>query len=277
MKKQMIGLLSIFAALFIFVGCSNSNDGSVQSNNGNEGNDSQKETVTLTFNTNPGYAPFEYLDKGEIVGFEIDLLNAMAEAGGFNVNIKDMGWEAQFIELDNQSVDGVMSSVTITPKREESYTFSKPYFENYVVILVPKDSTITSATDLTADMNIGVLSGSTSQFAAEAIFGENAKNIKRYEDNPLAILGLKNNEVDVVICDELVASYHIKNNPNDNLKVVEDRTNFEAEYYGVCLQKNSPHQEMINNALKTIVDNGKYAEIYQAWVGEEPNLDYMNE
>ena len=46
---------------------------------------------------------------------------------------------------------------------------------------------------------------------------------------------------------------------------------------GFVCKKNSPHQEMINNALKTIVDNGKYAEIYQAWVGEEPNLDYMNE
>lgn len=273
--KKIYGLLCVLAALFVFVGCGGG-DEKTKPVEPKENNDQQEEKVTLSFNTNAGYAPFEYLDKGEIVGFEIDLLKAMAEAGGFEVNIKNMGWEPQFIELQNKTVDGVMSSVTITDERKESYSFSNPYFENYVVIMTKEGSTIASAKDLTEDMSVGVLSGSTSQDAAEAIFGENAKNIKRYEDNPLAILGLKNNEVEAVICDELVAYYHIKNNPNDALKVTEDRENFSAEYYGVCLQQDSQHVDMVNNALKTIVENGKYAEVYEKWVGEQPKLDFMN-
>lgn len=271
--KKIYGLLCILAALFVFVGCSG---GEEKTNTDAPKDDTQKqeETVALKFDTNAGYAPFEYLDKGEIVGFDVDVINAMAEAGNFTVDLKNIGWEPQFIELSNKTVDGILSSVTITPEREKEYTFSKPYYENRVVIMVNEGSAVASGKDLTADMKIGVLSGSTSQIAAEKLFGTNAANIQRYKDNPLAILALKNKEVDAVICDIAVAQLHILNNPADKMTLIDDPETFESEFYGICLQKDSQHKEMIDNALQTIIDNGKYAEIYKKWFGEEPVLDF---
>jgi len=93
--------------------------------------------------TDATYAPMEYLnEKGEIVGFDIDFVKALAEELGIEVEFKNIGWEPLFPAVQNGEVDFAVSSITITDERKENNDFTEPYFYANQLILVPEDSNI---------------------------------------------------------------------------------------------------------------------------------------
>lgn len=99
--------------------------------------------------TNAEFAPFEFMDtNNNVQGFDIDLLNAMAKAGGFRVEYKHQPWDSLFAALGNGDVDILASAVTITDERKQSMDFSDPYYKITQVILVPQGKDIKSAEDL---------------------------------------------------------------------------------------------------------------------------------
>ncbi len=86
----------------------------------------------LRIGTNAEFAPFESLnEKQEIHGFDIDLLNEMAKAGGFKVEFKHTPWEGIFAALGNGDVDVVASAVTITEDRKKNHGFHRPILQNH--------------------------------------------------------------------------------------------------------------------------------------------------
>lgn len=125
-------------------------------------------------------------------------------------------------------------------------------------------------------MKVSVQNGTTGQAALEKMFGK-SENIKKYENNVLAIQALLNGEVEAVVADNAVVQEYEKNNPDKKLVTISDKENFESEFYGIIFPKDGEHQEEINKAMKKIIDDGKYAEIYKKWFGEEPNVDVLKQ
>ena len=98
--------------------------------------------------TDAAYAPFESQDeKGNLVGFSIDLMRAVATKGGFEIRFVNTPWEGIFNALAQGDRDIVISSVTITDKRHETMDFSDPYFDARQLIAVRKDSTVAKFED----------------------------------------------------------------------------------------------------------------------------------
>ena len=98
---------------------------------------------------NAEFAPFESLDSaGNVEGFDVDLMNAMAKAGEFKVEFKHQPWDSLFPALKNGDTDIVISGVTITDERKQSMDFTDPYFEITQVVLVPKGKKVASSDDL---------------------------------------------------------------------------------------------------------------------------------
>ncbi|WP_102347776.1 basic amino acid ABC transporter substrate-binding protein [Bacillus sp. Marseille-P3661] len=242
---------------------------------GDQQEPASKEKVIV--GTNAFFAPFEFMETGKVVGFDIDLISAVLDEAGYEYEIQNNGWEALFQNVQNESVDIGASAITITDDRKQSYDFSSPYFEARQMILVPEGSDIKGYSDLN-DKLIGVQNGTTGDFAAQEILGEKSTNVKKYEDAPTAIMAMLRGETDAVIADNAVVKYYITSNPDQKVVAIDDAENFESEYYGILIQKgNEQLKTDVNAALKTIMENGKFTEIYKKWMGEEPNLEALKQ
>jgi glutamine transport system substrate-binding protein len=256
MKKMKLLLVAMMVGvLAIAAGC---------------GNDEEKIKVA----TDAAYAPFEYMDKGEIVGFDIELLAAVMEEAGIEYEVENTGWEALFAALDSKTVDLSISGISITEKRKQDYEFSSPYFESVNMVVYPESLKIYGMQDLMGK-KIGVQNGTTGQIAVEKVLGENHPSINKYKTTALAFMAMKNGEVDMVVTDNTVVAEYVKNNPNEKLKTFTDPTLFTPEYYGLAMPKGSDLKADIDAGLKKVIESGKYAEIYKKWFGVEPNVDVL--
>jgi polar amino acid transport system substrate-binding protein len=142
----------------------------------------------LTVGTDAAYAPFESLNGDKIVGFDVDVLDAVMKEAGLDYKLKNTGWDPLLIGLQNKEVDAGISAMTINEKRKKSYDFSSPYFESINMILTKEGSSIKSAKDLEGK-KVSVQNGTTGQEALEKMFG-NSENIKKFDSNVLAIQAL---------------------------------------------------------------------------------------
>jgi glutamine transport system substrate-binding protein len=269
--KRVSSYMFIFMAAFMLVlgGCGTSQDSKDQTNNTGSGEENKK---TLRVVTDAAYAPFEYQDKGEIVGFDVDFIKAVAKEAGYEVEMVNVGWDPLFVEIDKKIADIGISSITINDDRKQTYDFSLPYFLSTNKILVPEDSEVKTAADLVGKV-VAVQKGTTGQEAVEAVLGKNHKDIKKFEDNNLAILELINGGADAVVADNGVIESYAKNNPDQKLVVHGDSDTFAAEYYGLLFPKGSELKAEFDAAIKTVFENGTYEEIYKEWFGQAPDLE----
>ncbi|GAA0487785.1 basic amino acid ABC transporter substrate-binding protein [Salinibacillus aidingensis] len=231
---------------------------------------SGEELKELTIATDAAFAPFEFMDKGEVTGFDVDFATAVLKEAGYKANFDNVGWETMLQNIVNEKADLGVAGITITDERKETYDFSKPYFESTQLILVPEDSQISSVEDL-KDKNVGVQISTTGAEAAQKIFGKNSDQIHQYDQVPLAIMAMQQNDVDAVIVDNAVAQEYLKNNPDAEIKIVKDKNAFESEYYGFMFPKGSDLVDEINQAMETVMENGTYDEIYKEWFGQKPD------
>ncbi|MGN1400095.1 MAG: transporter substrate-binding domain-containing protein [Bacillus sp. (in: firmicutes)] len=270
MKKKVSYLfLAMMAVFAVLAGC-----GSSETSGGEAAEDKKKETLKVV--TNAAYAPMEYMDKGEIVGLDADFIKAVAEEAGYEIDLQHIGWDPLFIEVESERADLAVSSITIDDDRKQKYEFSVPYFLSTNKILVKEGSDIQSAEDLKGK-TVAVQTGTTGHYAVEKVVGKNSKDIKKFEENTLAIMELVQGGADAVVADNAVIEEYAKNNPNEKLVVVEDEDAFEAEYYGIMFPKGSELKEDFDKAINRLFDNGKYEEIYGKWLSRDANVDKLKE
>jgi glutamine transport system substrate-binding protein len=270
-KKRLMVIWGIVLMLTVILSAC----GSSEEKSGDTETNKEEEKKTLRVVTDAAYAPMEYQDKGEVVGFDIDFVKAVAEEAGYELEIEHVGWDPIFVEIESKRADLAVSSITINDDRKQSYDFSVPYFQSTNKILVPEGSDIKSAEDLKGK-KVAVQNGTTGQMAMDALLGKNHGDIKKFEDNNLAIMEMESGGADAVVADNMIVEEYAKNNPDKNLTVVEDGT-FESEFYGVLLPKDSELVDEVNTAINAIIDNGTYSEIYQKWFGNEPNIEVLKE
>jgi glutamine transport system substrate-binding protein len=266
MKKfKIITTFMVIALLLLLSACGTSKtSGSAAS--------SAKKTLRVV--TDASYAPFEYMDKGQITGFDVDFINAVAKEAGYNVNVENVGWDPLFVEIKGKTADFGLSAITINDDRKQTYDFSTPYFLSKNEILVPKNSDIKSAADLKGKV-VAVQNGTTGQDAVEAIIGKNNSNLKKFKNNNLAIMELKSHGAAAVVADNTVVEQYVKNNPNDNFVVIPDDTAFQKEYYGLMFPKGSKLKAEFDKAIKKALDDGSYTKVYQKWFKVNPDLSTL--
>lgn len=217
----------------------------------------------LRAGTNAEFAPFEYTaNDGKIIGFDIDILNAMAKAGGFEVQWHHQPWDGIFASLSTGDNDVLASAITITDERKQSMDFSDPYFEITQVVLVPEGKNISSVEDLKNVGKVGVVTGQTGDLAMQKLLGATDERIARFESLPLVLKEVENGGLDAVVSDSAAIRNYVKNNGTKGFKIIEI-DDFDQELYGFAVNKgDSENLQLLNNALKTIRENGEYDRIY---------------
>jgi glutamine transport system substrate-binding protein len=225
----------------------------------------------IKFATDATYAPMEYMDMDKITGFDIDFLAEVMKEAGIAYDIKNIGWDTMLESVkQGKEYKGGISSVSITDERKETYDFSAPYFESTNMIMVREGSTVKNALDL-KDLKVAVQGATTADTLMSDIMGQTNANLKRFDSNTLALMDLSQGGADAVVADVAIVREYIKNNPNTKLQGILDPTNFDSEYYGILFPKGSDLKAKIDPAIKKVIENGKYAEIYKKWFGEEPD------
>lgn len=222
-------------------------------------------TRTLVVGTDPTYAPFEFQnEKGEIVGFDVDIVAAAARKAGLAVKFVSTPWEGAINALTQGDRDLLVSAITITDERRQTLDFSAPYFEAKQLIAVPENSTVAKLDDLKKS-RIGVQTSTTGEAAVVKLLGKTSPNIKRFESTPLALAELAAGGVDAVVADNGVVSHYLANNPAAKFKAISD-AGFAPEFYGLAFKKGqSELVAKFDQGLAGIKADGTYQKIHEQY------------
>jgi arginine/lysine/histidine/glutamine transport system substrate-binding/permease protein len=198
-------------------------------------------------------------------GFDIDLMNAIGEAMGMEIEFEALPFDGIIPALQANTIDAAISAMTITAERAKSITFSSPYFEAGLSIAVREGTKDINSFDDLKNRTIAVQIGSTGAIQANTIQGA---KVSEFDSSVLALQELANGKVDAVVNDAPVTLYAIKEAGLRGIKVVGELLS--EEYYGVGLPTNSPNRQIINYGLFKILESGAYQSIYQKWFGAQP-------
>ncbi len=225
------------------------------------------EDKTLVVATNPTWPPMELVDMNkQITGYDMDLMQAIAEEMGVKVKFMNTAWDGIFAGLDSRQCDVIASCVTITEERKKNYLFSDPYYEVRQALIVPLNSSLKTFGELSGK-NVGVQIGTT---AVEALRKHSkGVNIKTYDEVGLVFEDLKNGRLDAAVCDDPVARYYsARKEGYQNLMKIVDLSE-ETEAIGLVMRKQDAElQKQINEAIAKIRSNGKEKAVAVKWLGE---------
>ena len=234
------------------------------------GSDSSSDTEKLVIGLDDTFAPMGFRDeKGDLVGFDIDLANAVGEELGMEVEFKPIDWNAKETELEAGTIDCVWNGMSITPERQEKMALSNKYLNNKIVLmtLADSDTDVTDAAQL-ADLKIGtqVDSSALEMLKANEAYDSFKDNISEYDTYDTAIMDLKAGRVNVIAVDQVLGEY---TNKNLGGEMKECTYSLGDDYYVIGFAKdNTELRDKVNDAIKALVDNGTAADISNDWFGK---------
>ncbi|MGO4436674.1 ABC transporter substrate-binding protein [Rhizobium sp. RAF56] len=225
---------------------------------------------TLNVGSYPSNPPFEYkADTGVFEGFEVDIVTEAAKRAGLTPEIADYGFQALFAATSSKRIDAAISSITITPERLKSQSFTQPYYDSDMGVATTTASSIKGLDDLKGKI-VGVLSGSTGEkWAKEQKDAKGFSDIKGYNTQQDVLLDLTAGRVDAVISDVPGMQYAFK-----KMKGLEVRERIKTgEQYGLMMTKDSPMLPKINDAITAMKKDGTLQKIHVKWFGAEAPAD----
>jgi len=216
--------------------------------------------------TDASFPPMEFIDANKaLVGFDIDLMNAIAKAQGLEVEYKNTAWDGIFAGLESGSYDAILSSVTVTDDRKQKYDFSDTYINAGQSVVVRADETAIKSDKDLPGKKVGAQIGTTGAIAVGKISGA---ILKEYDTPDLAFLDLVNGNLDAVVVDTPVAAnYALQSDQfKGKLKIVGQP--FTDESYALCVKKGEKADllKAFNDGLKKIKADGTYDKIYAQWI-----------
>jgi polar amino acid transport system substrate-binding protein len=251
----LVGVVSL-----VIAGCGSSNSSS--STGGGESTASGGEPLTV--GSDVPYPPFEQGKPGEYTGFDVELVEAIAEKMGRTAEFEDTSFETIFAFLGQGKFEAVASAATITPEREQTVDFSNPYYLSEQAILVKEGGTIDTVEKLKG-ATVGVQKGTTGEEFVEEK-GE-AGELRSYPTGPNAVNALNAGTVEAVVIDIPVAENAVKESSGLEISAAIPT----EEEYGIAVaQGETELLEEINEGLKETMEDGTYTKIYKKWFHREP-------
>ncbi len=215
------------------------------------------------------FAPMGFRDEaGNLVGFDIDLANAVCEQLGVTATFKPIDWDSKELALSSGTIDCVWNGMSITPERQEQMSLSQAYLNNKIVIMTKEGVTVNSKEDL-ADYQIGIQAGSAALEAVKAddIYNSIQGNLTEYPTYDEVILDMQAGRLDCMIIDEVYGGY--KNAKMDQAFSVSD-VNFGDDLYAIGFRKSDTElTQAVNDALNALIEDGTAAQISNEWFGAD--------
>jgi len=222
---------------------------------------------TLTICSDIPYAPFEFEDdNGELTGFDVELVDAMAEEMNLETDFQTTPFDGIIPALVAGNCDVIVSATTITDERAEQVLFTDPYFDaDQSLLVTAENKDAYKSLDDMGGKNIGVQSGTTGADYAEENKPEGA-TIKEYQGADELFAAIVAGDIDAILQDFPVNAYRALQDP-EVFAVTE--TFPTGEQYGMAVTlENTNLAGALNAALGNVRASGTYDEIYASWFGE---------
>jgi len=219
----------------------------------------KKKIAKIYVGTNAEFAPFESMDGDKIVGFDMDLIDAVSKNIGVEIEIKNMSFDGLLPALQSKKVDLIIAGMTATEERKKAVNFTNSYYIANQVIITAKNSDDIVSFDGLKGKKVGVVLGFTGDVVASKIDGV---ELKKYNAGYAAIMDLKSGKIDAVVLDSEPAKNFVKN--NDGLKLTS-ATGEKEEYAMAIGKENNELLEKVNNALEVLKKDGTYDELLKKW------------
>jgi len=225
-----------------------------------------QKTAKIVVATDATWPPFESVNEQtkEIEGFDIDLMTAIAEEAGLEIEFMNVAWDPLLAGIAQCQYDMAISAMTITEERKKQFLFSDPYFEAGQIVTVRLDNTDIPDKDALSGKVVGAQIGTTGSFEVEKIEGA---TLKTYDDIGLAYQDLINGQIDAVIADNPLALGYVGEYP-DKLKAVGEV--FTEENYGIAICKTKEDLlAKVNAGLKAVKEEGLIEELVEKWLSSQ--------
>lgn len=224
----------------------------------------------IVVGTNAEYEPFEYLDEnGELAGFDIELMNAIAEKAELEIEWVDMAFDSLIGSMEAGNVEMIAAAIGPTAERERSCDFSDVYYSGYQSIMTLAGTEYKTFEELSGKV-IAVLEGSMSDMIAS---GENqdygiveAGEVKRFKNATQAVQELENGAADAVITDAIIAEKFVNDRGGALIANQVDGTGEDSVF--AIKKGDTKLTDAVNQALQELKDDGTYDTIYDKFFAE---------
>lgn len=272
--KKILSLLIAAVMVFTLTACSGTTTSSTpdksEAASGTQSASESKTDAVPVYKalTNATFPPFETIDEntGEIIGFDMDLIAAIGEDQGFQVEFADMAFESLIPAIETGNGDIIAAGMwSGDPERIARVDFSDTYWVGGAALLVKTDNTaITSMDSLNTEMKVATQIATNYADDLQAMVDEGTLGeVVILDGFDTCVLQLMNGDVDAVMAGFDIVNSYMKQNP-DKLKVIGDVDTYEE--MGFAVQKgNAELLKKINAGLANVKENGVYDELVKKW------------
>ena len=207
--------------------------------------------------TNAEYPPFEYVENGEIAGFDAEIIKEAAKRMGIEYKWLNTNFDGLIPALQTKKVDIVIAGMSVTPEREKAVNFSVPYLTSNVAIVTNSKNPIKDINDLSGK-SYGVELGTTKEASARKIDGA---EVVPFSSTTGALVALKSGKIDGMVLDESVSSKYIEKNPELVLVGI-----MEGEPKAAAFNKDDKElMENFSKVLEEMITDGTVAELREKY------------
>lgn len=273
--KRATGFTAVLmaaAVVFTMAGCGSSKDADTSAKKETKTEDSKdKENSDKQFivGFDAEYPPYGYKDdNGEYVGFDLDLAQEVCARNGWELVKQPIDWDSKDMELNSGSIDCIWNGFTMTG-REDDYTWSKPYVDNSIVVVVKEGSGIEKKEDLAG--KVVAVQADSSGLAALTDEEDNEENLKlaasfsdlqQVADYNTAFMNLEAGAVDAIVVDIGVADYQLES--RTGFVMLDDKIRTEQYAVGFKLG-NEELRDQVQSTLDEMVKDGTFDDIAKKW------------
>ena len=243
--KKLLSLILCLAMICCFAACGNSN------------------TIVVGYTI---YEPMNYLEDGELVGFDTELAKAVFENMGYEVTFQEIEWSNKYTDLDSKTIDCIWNGFTCNTSdddgiaRSEKVDFSYNYMENRQVIVVKADSGIAAAADLNGKFGAAE-SGSAGETYGATFEGVTMKGfIKQTE----CLTEVKAGTADFAVVDAQLAKSYVGKGDYADLAII-DALSSEVEHYAIGFRKGDELTAKVNEQLEKLAADGTIAKLAEKY------------
>jgi polar amino acid transport system substrate-binding protein len=225
----------------------------------------------LKMGLDDSFPPMGFRDENnEIDGFDVDLAKEVTDRLGIELELVPIDWSMKENELTAGNIDCLWNGYSYTEERNNTQTLTKPYMSNKQVVVVMKNSGVTSLADL-AGKKLAIQEGSTAAEALEKAvdFKESLAEVVPFKDNVTAFLDVESGATDCILLDSVVSDYYIAQKDNSDDYLTLDETLAEEDYVIGFRKGDTALKDQIENTLLEMAEDGKLAEISTKWFGED--------
>lgn len=283
MKRKVVALMLVSAMTLSLTACGSSASSSSETSTESSEASSETEESTseasseessvasgaadgvLTVGFDAEYPPYGYMgDDGEYTGFDLELAQAVCDLEGWELVKTPINWDSKDMELNSGSIDCIWNGFTRNG-REDDYTFSISYIDNSQVIVVAKDSGITSFADLAGKV-VGVQQASA---ALDVLQGDQADltatfaDLQQFSDYNTAFTELQSGALQALAIDVGVAKYQIESR-GDGYMILDETLNSE-EYAVGCRKGDTELADKLSEDIKKLYEDGTVTELAEKY------------